>query len=315
MNSWQHYLSSQGARQDAEGVYDFSHLSQELKAVRSGHWLADLSHFGIIQVRGPDASSFLQGQFTCDVNKTQEQQATLGAQCDHKGRMLVNFWLWKRRQDFYCFIPRTLIVLTLAHLKKYAVFSKVSLEVCNEMAITYYGKMPLSSQPKITVLTTLFPHYYLIIAPPEHLSTIWQELHAQGATPVGRSAWQAFNVQQGLVFITPATQALFTPAMINLPLLGGVSFTKGCYVGQEIIARTHHLGKLKRHLHRASVACDSPPQPGESLTNEAADAIGVIAEVAPATPSGYDLLAVVQDHALADRIYYHEHPITNISAL
>ncbi|MCV4593863.1 tRNA-modifying protein YgfZ, partial [Escherichia coli] len=86
---------------------------------------------------------------------------------------------------------------------------------------------------------------------PERLQTVWQALSGH-ATPAGTPAWRWFDIRDGLVSIWPATQEAFVPQMVNFELTGGVSFKKGCYPGQEIVARTQYLGKLKRRMYRAS---------------------------------------------------------------
>ena len=103
--------------------------------------------------------------------------------------------------------------------------------------------------------------------------------------------------ENGFTFIYQKTSGLFTPQMINLQLMNGVSFSKGCYVGQEVVARTEHLGKLKRHLYRAEVECESPPQPGDKIYQDE-QVMGVVTVSAPNKNGGYTLLAVIQDRAL-----------------
>ena len=105
---------------------------------------------------------------------------------------------------------------------------------------------------------------------------------------VGGEEWREAAIAKGVVILQPKTSLLFTPQMINLQKLGGVSFTKGCYVGQEIIARTEHLGTLKRHLR--AITLKTPLEPGDPLKNAAGEEIGVIADAV-----GLQALAVIED--------------------
>lgn len=172
-----------------------------------------------LKLSGIKTQEFLQGQLTCDLRLlTLHGQYSLAACCDHKGRMLANFWVMKWETDFLLILPENMIEITKNHLQKYAVFSKVTLSV---------GSHPEA----MTDVAALFKN----------------------------------RIEKGIVILQPKTSLLFTPQMINLQKLGGVSFEKGCYVGQEIIARTEHLGTLKRHLHRLEINSDTPLAPGDPL--------------------------------------------------
>ena len=120
-------------------------------------------------------------------------------------------------------------------------------------------------------------------------------------------------LQQGIVFLYPETSLMFTPQMINWQKHGGVDFEKGCYLGQEIIARTEHLGKLKRHLYRFELPVDTTANPGDKLVNQKSEEIGVLCD--SLTDNGHlSCLAVIEDRALSDKIYFNESTIDAVMA-
>jgi folate-binding protein YgfZ len=142
---------------------------------------------------------------------------------------------------------------------------------------------------------------FLVIAPIASGPEIWDRLSAGVLRPVGAGCWDWLEISNGLPWITAATQDQFVPQMANLELLGGVSFRKGCYPGQEIVARTQHLGKPKRRLYLAHVSADGIPIPSEPLYSAALgdQAAGTIVSAAPAPGGGFDVLAVVQTASAA----------------
>ncbi len=333
MLSWcmtEHYLSIMDISQPALGV---------------------IGDFAAIKIAGAKADSFLQGQFTCDIRTLKPDQATPGACCDHKGRMLANGWLARWQENFMLFLPKNMLNLTIEHLQKFAVFSKVNLtEESGWAALNYAGgSLPalpagelihsqLSYRPfplsTASMASCLYPalgradarnegggakfsppcdppsrkesslqrdaHDYFLhwIMGPEESVWLMQKKLMENAVPMKPSILQLFLIAAQTVFIQPATRALFTPQMIGLEKLGGVSFSKGCYVGQEIIARTQHLGQLKRHLQTLRLDTGEAPQVGDPLFNDKNEEMGHIAAVAADPQGGYRLLAVVQDRAL-----------------
>ena len=233
-----------------------------------------INHFSFISVKGENAATHLQGQLTCDMREINETRGVLGACCDPKGRMVANFFVFQKHKDYYLLLPKSMISLAVTHLKKYAVFSKVKLLAINE-AKAY----PL---PEITL----------------------KELD--------ENDWRSLNVRAGLVWVYPQTSGKLIPQMINLQKWGGISFTKGCYIGQEIIARTEHLGKLKRRLYRAFVDSETPPTPGDELKNQNDQTMGMVVEAARKN-IGYELLAVIQYVALENgNITFSQFPLKNI---
>jgi hypothetical protein len=146
----------------------------------------------------------------------------------------------------------------------------------------------------VTVLRLRGPHpRFEIIGPYTDIQGLWSEL---ALTPVGASAWAWLDIMAGVPTVLPATVEAFVPQMTNLELIGGVNFKKGCYPGQEIVARTHYLGRLKQRMYRAHVDSPQAPKAGDPIyaPNFGEQAAGTVVDAQPAPGGGFDLLAVVQ---------------------
>jgi tRNA-modifying protein YgfZ len=145
----------------------------------------------------------------------------------------------------------------------------------------------------------LDPERFVIFVPMENAPALWEKL-AEHATPAGPDAWSWSLARAGIAVIGAATQDAFVPQMANFDLVGGVSFRKGCYPGQEIVARTHYRGILKRRMALVHLAGDARPLPGQSVYSGAFgdQAAGAIVNVAAAPEGGFDLLVVAQIESL-----------------
>lgn len=243
--------------------------------------MIQLTNLTALKLTGEKTHAFLQGQLTCDMHSiNQHGEYSFAACCDHRGRMVANFWVLRWQNDYLLILPRELAQTLTDHLKKYAMFSKVMIAADNHFFIVETIDCNRSSGESLSVAITLpNPARHLIISetkPTAHCNTSEIEFKKR-------------NIEDGLCILCQKTSLLFTPQMINMEKLGGVSFSKGCYVGQEIVARTEYLGKLKKHLHRLQRFSEKKLNPGDEIEN------GVIVEVAEIEKNHYDLLAVLQD--------------------
>lgn len=311
------FLISHQATFDGNILIHFGDLKQELAKVLQQNCITPVTEFSLIQISGPDAEKFLQGQITCDVLKMDETHASLAACCDHKGRMIANFWISRdAKKNFFLSLPSSNREPLLDHLKKYAVFSKIELKPLDDSwamisisgpAVSNTLLPEQSEQNDFLISRTFAPNIngfssrVLIIGNIENIISVWDKLKGNNYL-VGTSAWKLLNISNGLAFVYPETSGLFIPQMINLQLLDGVSFTKGCFVGQEIIARTQHLGILKRHLYRGISHYSSSPKIGSQIYNAQNQSVGVIVESAPHLENDYQnkyqSLAVIEDRAI-----------------
>lgn len=272
-----------------------------------------LSHEGVLAVRGPDASKFLQGQLTCNLNYLSDSQSSLGARCNQKGRMQSSFRILLEGDGCLLAMARELIEPQLADLKKYAVFSKAKL--ADESAS--WARFGLAdAQAALNGLGLELPEEDGAVAradglialrvssqraelwvPAERAASLRQHLATQ--LPEGElNQWLLGQIRAGLGQVMPETRELFIPQMLNLQAVGGVSFKKGCYTGQEIVARMQYLGKLKRRLYRLALPGDALPVPGTALFAPSHNsAIGEVV-LAARTQQGVELLAVLQAEAV-----------------
>lgn len=283
---------------------------------------SELYDSGLIAVRGPDADAFLQGQLTCDVREVTLERSLPGAYCSPKGRVLACLRLFRRSDAVYLELPRDLVEPTLERLNRYVLRAKVTLEdACDRLAgfgiagpkaealvMERLGAIPeaengvihtTGDESGITVirLPGLTPRFELH-GPVEAMQEINEAL---GGDPgIEGERWAALEILAGQPAVYPQTVEAFVPQMLNLDALGGISFQKGCYVGQEVVARTHYLGKIKRRMVLARVASARAPWPGDPVFSaQAGDGqmAGQVVDAArecPEVRSRYVALAVVR---------------------
>lgn len=310
MTAWTDFLSQQGAHLANNAVTDFGHAAGELAAAASQTVLADLSHYGLIGFAGEEAQTFLHAQITNDLRGLRESAAVFAGYLSPKGRMLANFLVMKRGEDVLVMLPAAQREAIQKRLSMFILRSKVKARDASDEWVRLGLAGPDAAKLAGDALGTTLPdgimgmahtesafvlrlgddRFDLFVAP-EAAQDMWHKL-AAGAKPVGTPAWDWLLINAGIPAVLPATQDHFVPQMANMEILGGVSFSKGCYPGQEIVARSQYLGKVKRRLFLAHL--DVPAQPGDELfAPEPADqSCGLVANVAPAPGGGWDALVV-----------------------
>lgn len=272
-----------------------------------------LNHEGVLAVRGNDASKFLQGQLTCNLNYLSETRSSLGARCTQKGRMQSSFRIVLEADGCLLAMARELVEPQLADLKKYAVFSKSKLTDDSDNWVRFGLSQADTTLESLSIQlpaeTDSVARANGLIAvrasagraelwgPIEQAESLLQHLKTQ-LPEADLNQWLLGQVRAGVGQVMGQTRELFIPQMLNLQAVGGVSFKKGCYTGQEIVARMQYLGKLKRHLYRLSLNADSPlPAPGTPLFIPThSSAIGEVV-IAAHAEQGIELLAVLTTDA------------------
>lgn len=308
-SNWQDFLASVGARLEAGEACDFGDAQAELKAAAANTVLAPLTQFGVIRATGEDAASFLHNLFSNDVQHLGRERAERCGFCSPKGRLLADFLIWREDQDYLLQLSSDIQPGMLKKLGMYVLRSKVKLSDANSdivllgiagtgaaAALKALGAGIPSSQYDVLrfdagTAIRLDEHRIQLAVHANAAVPVWNKL-ASLASPVGTPAWRWLEIAAGVPHITSATQEEFVPQMANLELIGGVSFTKGCYPGQEIVARTKYLGKVKRRTYRASIQSDCP-QPGTDLFSPdlTDQSCGKVIEAAPSPSGGCELLA------------------------
>lgn len=272
-----------------------------------------LSHEGVLAVRGVDASKFLQGQLTCNMDYLSDAKATLGARCTQKGRMQSSFRILLEGDGVVLAMARELVEAQLLDLKKYAVFSKSKLTDESAAWVRFglnhadaaLASLGLDLAQDTDAVARANDLVAIRVSPAR--AELWVRAD-QGADVQARLAaqlpqgelndWLLGQIRAGIGQVFAQTREEFIPQMINLQAVGGVSFKKGCYTGQEIVARMQYLGKLKRRQYRLSLEGIDAPEPGVELFSPVHNSSVGNVVVAARNGSHVELLAVLQADAV-----------------
>lgn len=311
---WQQFLEDQGATFDDAGRAVFADAPAAPDCA-----LCDLSQLGLIRASGTDRVTFLQGQLTNDVSRIGADHSHLSAFCSPKGRMLALFRVFERDDALLLQLPGELLPAALKRMGMYVLRSQVTLEdasadltrigIAGECAADLLPGDPPAADDGVVRIDDLTvirlpgdrPRFE-VIGPNDSVIALWRRASAS-ATPAGVDFWPLLDIRAGLPNVYQATVEAFVPQMTNLQLIDGVSFAKGCYTGQEVVARMQYLGKLKRRMYRFSSA-DSLPAPGEAIYRQHSNdsqSVGRVVDARPGPDGAAEGLAVMQiDSAGAD---------------
>jgi len=282
-----------------------------LPAGAPGDFVATLAHLGALRFSGEDAQAFLQGQLSCDVERVGPRSSSYGAYCSPKGRMIANFLLLRDDAGFAMVLSRDLVPAVQKQISKFVLRSKVKVSDASQAVVLagaagvqagralagIFPEVPeapgeVRSVPGTGAIVRLKDGRWLLVLDAKEAAAALHGLERHLA-PADASVWRWLDIRGGVPLVTAATRDQFIPQMANLELIGGVSFEKGCYTGQEVVARTQHLGKVKRRMFLANVAVAA--QAGDTTYSEdlGEQASGMVMNAEPSPDGGYDLLAVV----------------------
>jgi folate-binding protein YgfZ len=277
-----------------------------------------LENSGILGVSGRDAIQFLQGYITNDALQLSPEIWQPGAFCNLQGRMVANFRMVNHTGQLLIKMDRHLVDVVQQFLQKYIVFSKAETQnltdsycqigVAGAAAVSVladiFGSVPEEAQTSsvhdgnvIVLIPGEGPRYELWLQSDTSAATL--DALGKHLVPVDEQAWRLQEIQSGWAWITAGTSEQFIPQMMNLQAQDAISFEKGCYLGQEIVARMQYLGQLKKRMHRYRVNTDNPPRVGDKILTSDAKVTGEIVswatENADPTAIAYEMLAVVRD--------------------
>lgn len=328
MNHWIEHLSSLGARfhpDDAASAEDFGRVLTATELAEG--FVAPVTNLGLIAVAGEDAASFLHSQLTNDVEHLGTQEARLAGYCTPKGRLMATFLMWRDPDNIYLQLPRTIQAPLQKRLTMFVLRAKAKLrDATHEDAtgaliavggakaadalVGHAGPLPDAPWRKldgeagaVIRLPDAFgqPRYLWVTTPARAIGALPQlsETLALG----GNAAWALSNIHAGLPQVTQPTQEQFVPQMINYELIGGVNFKKGCYPGQEIVARSQYLGKLKRRMALATLP-DAAARAGDEVfaSDDPSQPSGMIVNAAPNGQGGADALVEIKLAALEHEV-------------
>jgi len=310
-NDWKTFLESHSASINDEGWVSFEQDAQTADSA-----LCDLSHLGLIRIAGKDNVDFLQGQFTNDIRELTAEQFQLSGYCTPKGQMLANGWFFRRDNDIFLQLPASILPAVIRRLSMFVLRSEVELAdagheliriglvggKAEEQLSSILSNVPAMPQQVVQAedltvirLPGMIPRFEMV-GPEPVLKKVWAQL-AENAKPTSSSYWALQDIHAGIPTVYPATVETFIPQMVNMQLLSGISFTKGCYCGQEVVARTQHRGTLKRRMHLAHIDGTQKPSAGDELFSDSAEhgkSAGTVVDAQPAPDGGFDALVMVQ---------------------
>ncbi len=311
---WRAFLTDAGAEFVDERVQSFGNPNRERQISTTGTVICDLSHTGLISAYGNDTRDFLHNQLTSDVNAVGPDLSQLSAYCSPKGRMIAFMRLFMRQEAFYLRLPREILESTLKRLRMFVLRSQVTLEDADDSLVRFglagpdaeaeleaaLGRMPgdvdeaveLADVSAVRVPGAPHPRFELY-GELETMQQLWERFNVRGA-PVGADNWRLLDILAGLPNVFAATQEAFVPQMANLDLINAVSFKKGCYPGQEVIARMHYLGKPNRRMFLAVADTEETPAPDTAVVGEDGKPAGEVVSAAPHPDSGQAVLAVMK---------------------
>ncbi|MCK5918122.1 MAG: folate-binding protein YgfZ [Cocleimonas sp.] len=320
--NWKEFLIDNGAEFDSDELISFGNPGRENRIPPQGSVLSDLSDRGIIEVHGKDATDFLQNQFTNDISRVTEDTHQLSAWCNPKGRVIATFRIFKRNNNYYLTLSADLVELVIKRLRMFVMMSNVTIEdmsrslihfgyageraeqelqhiVCDGCVPAEANKTLQQDTLSILRLPGSVPRFE-VFGELEDAKNLWERCNVRAA-PVSSSSWDYLNIAAGLPVVSEASSTAWIPQMLNLQVIDGVDFNKGCFPGQEVVARLKYLGKNKRRLYRIEINSDELPEIGQEIYAEGESAYAGKILTAVINPTGKVEALAVMKIALMDK--------------
>ncbi len=327
---WQAFLETQNAvfADNGDTVFNNSKPAADC-------WKSDLSMLGVVRISGADKQSFLQGQLTGDTRNISADKGQMTSYCTAKGRMLASMRIVETGNDWLMILPRSRVAPVMKRLQMFVLRADVKMEDVSDDRVCFgingncltkvpgFNKIPENAGQTITVDGTLIVrtestgNRYLLVAETEKAKSIWQALDAKAADT---AAWRLMDIRDGIPTVYEETVEAFIPQMTNLQLLDAVSFTKGCYTGQEVVARMQYLGKLKRRMYPVSFSSDSEIARGSDIfspESQSGQGAGKLVDVVRTSDDQYEGLAVLEISSMEQgnlHLLDNDGPLLNVSA-
>jgi folate-binding protein YgfZ len=286
----------------------------------SDNIVTDLSYFAVVKVSGDDAESFLNGQFTSNIGNITEHQLQSSAWCNPKGQVKTTFYIYRHADNFYILLPEELKVSFLKQLSMYILRADVQITdqsdsltmigLCLEKSDLGQSDILNQLPDNLAVLqlasteAELGQSRFIIVADIQQAESIRNTLTKKLAY-TDPSVWKLLDIQAGIPWLTPETSEKFLPQMLNLDLMKALDYQKGCYPGQEIIARLHYRGELKRKLYLTTCTSNETPEPGTSIVSSEKKTVGTVIQAQTDVKTTY-LLAVIDNESIQDNLSLYD---------
>ena len=270
------------------------------------HGLARLDHWGVIRAQGADAASFLHGQLTQDFALLGQSEARLAGYCSAKGRMLASFIGWKSGpEEILLVCSRDLLAPTLKRLSMFVMRAKVKLSDASA-DFAFYGaagsalpvELPASHWSRLDDSYGSWVRLPAAEGVARALLCAQAQSEALPGADLAPALWQWLEVRSGVAMVSAPVVEEFVPQMLNYESIGGVNFKKGCYPGQEVVARSQYRGALKRRAQIFHAEAELVVGQEVFHTADAEQPCGTVAAVAPHPVRGWDAIVSLQTSAL-----------------
>jgi folate-binding protein YgfZ len=284
--SWSDFIAAQALANSAETPY-----------------LSHCDHLAVIRAHGEEAGHYLQGQVSCDLREVDQQGHRNGMHLTLKGRGLVSARIVRDGDDYLLLCPADLSEAVIKALMKYRLRAKVEFSVDQDLVVLgLAGNLPAEAPDHGNSAETdqglwlryPFTDHALLLVKQDNAEQVWQTLAADRAT-TGANGWQLADIDAGEGMVYPGAQDLFLPQVLNYDVTAGVNFKKGCYTGQEVVARMHFKGKLKQRMQRIDYSADVDLTPGETLRDSNGKAAGEVVSAARTSQGGAALVVLRKD--------------------
>lgn len=284
--AWKTFLIDQGAEFEDDQLVSFGNPNRERRIAPQGAVLSNLADRGLLEVSGEDAVTFLQNQLTNDITKISETEHQLTAWCNPKGRIIANFRAFKRGQHIYLIMAKDLVETVMTKLGRYVMMSKVTISDATD-SLVHFGYAGENAERDLGLILENVPTApnqiltqgslsilrlpgdtprFEVFGDVTEASELWSKCNVR-AQPVSSQAWDFMNIRAGRPVVTAACTEEWIPQMLNFIAIDGVDFQKGCYPGQEVVARLNYLGKTKRRMYHLLVETDQVPACNDVIVN------------------------------------------------
>ncbi len=272
--------------------------------------LFELSHLGLVKISGEDCHNFLQGQLSCDMADVKKNGVSLACYSNSKGRVLASLYVFQLDDEIFLQTDKSLTAVLIDTLKKYAYFSKVLIEDFSDQmcGISLTGMLAPQflnfdlSKPRIEIRDNVFiinktnklPRFEIYSSNLEAITQLWDQASAS-IQSYQNQIWHFLNIRRGIAFIHQKTSLQFTPHHLNYHLLDGISLDKGCYLGQEIIARMHFRNQPANRLLIAELCHKEPLSSGDKLNIQLNDEAVTLVNTVPIKSNSSFCLVMCKD--------------------